>query len=222
MEPEGAYSFNIAVVGPNDELNSKFLNLIAETHGHVDGVEFHQSKIDKIAALIYWQPHEDSMSPILVSHSLKNANGAIIILPKQDKRMLEKYLDLIQEHSGDIPVKKIIFKKDMTIEEIGNLAFNSMKDLAAQLIVEAEQQSKKLMETQSYTKKEVRTRAGEPEFYVDQFGIITKVKTKGALPLYQDERFSILSKKKIETEEKSIDDNIEKKESISHDKENSN
>ncbi|MFX1452203.1 MAG: hypothetical protein ACFFCM_15305 [Promethearchaeota archaeon] len=70
MEIEGTYSFNIAVVGPNDELNSKFLNIIAETHGRVDGVEFHQSKISRVAALVYWQPHEDSMSPILVSHSL--------------------------------------------------------------------------------------------------------------------------------------------------------
>jgi len=215
MEPEGAYSFNIAVVGPNDELNSKFLNLIAESHAHVDGVEFHQTKIDKIAALIYWQPHEDSMSPILVSHSLKNANGAIIILPQSDKRILKKYLDLIEEHSGDIPVKKVIFRKNMKIEEIGELAFNSMKDLAAQLIVEAEQQSKKLMEKPIYEKHKISTKAGEPEFYVDQFGLVTTIKTKDSLPLYQDEKFAFLSFKKTDKKDKSDIENDKNNEKIS-------
>ncbi len=203
MEIEGTYSFNIAVVGPNDELNSKFLNVIAETHGRVDGVEFHQSKISRVAALVYWQPHEDSMSPILVSHSLKTANGAIIVMIKKSKKNIKKYRKLIKENAGKIPVKEVIFKPDMNLDEIGELAFGSIKDLAAQLIIEAEQKSRKETVERLTRPREVEEIAGKPRFYIDDYGMVTSFKMSGSIPLFQDEVYAKTDKiHKIVSDEK--------------------
>lgn len=196
MESEGAYSFNIAIVGPHDNLNSKFLNLIAEGHGRVDGVEFHQSKIDRVAALIYWQPHQDSVSPILVSHSIKNANGAIVLMVEKNEEIFNKYVDLIKENAGDIPVKEIIFKKNMNNDEIREFSFNAIKELSTQLIIEAEQKSVKEKIKPVSKPSEIRENAGRPQFYIDKFGIVSTIKAPDSIPLYQDERF-IKTKKKI-------------------------
>ena len=69
------YVFNVAVIGPDDKLNEKFVHLTEVRTANVDGVFFHTSKVENIATINFWQPHFNAESKKLIDLTYQTANG---------------------------------------------------------------------------------------------------------------------------------------------------
>ncbi|MHA1798523.1 MAG: hypothetical protein ACTSVY_08755 [Candidatus Helarchaeota archaeon] len=190
------YIFNVVVIGPNDKLNEKFIQLNDVKTANVDGVFFHTGRVENIANINFWQPHYNAESKKLVDLTFQTANAVIIVMPKKNKKIEEKFRRKILKSHKDILVTTFIMKKNADLaaearELFKKLTFNMM------MRAEALKQKKTLQEIQDDSQAISDERAGEPIYYVDKTGIITTIKTKGSIPLYGDKKDLKEKRKKI-------------------------
>jgi len=195
------YIFNVAVIGPDDKLNEDFINLTAKKHANVDGVHFYSGKVENIANINFWQPHEDAFSTELVNMAFKTANAVIIVLPKKDNKLFEAYKSKIQESNNDILLTTFIMKSDEDIAERARELLEVkelLKKLTFNMIMKAEALKQRNFEREIFEKIKFKgdEKAGDPIYYVDSTGIITTIKTKGSIPLYGNKPVTDSKKKK--------------------------
>ena len=189
------YVFNIAVIGPNDKLNEKFVYLSEVKTANVDGVFFHTSKVENIATINFWQPHFNAFSKKLIDLTYQTANAVVIVLPKKNKKIEDKYKDKVLKSQKNVLMTTFIMKKNTDLEAE---ARELMRKLTFNMVMKAEalkqkRDQKKILESVQESSKE---RAGEPIYYVDSTGIVTTIKTKGSIPLYGEKNIGEKKKKK--------------------------
>ena len=180
------YIFNVAVIGPNDKINEKFVHLTEVKTANVDGVFFHTSKVENIATINFWQPHLKAESKKLIDLTYQTANAVIIVLSKKNKKVEDKYRNKVLKSKKEILITTFIMKKS------GDLAAEAkevLKKLTFNMIVKAEalKQKKHQNKILAPIQEVIEERAGEPIYYVDSTGIVTTIKTKGSIPLYHKE-----------------------------------
>ena len=83
------FRFKTVVMGTSDRLKSDFLSLISQKSWAVDGVSGHVFEANEVA-MDLWFPKENASSKILVSFSYTDINGAIIVMGRRDKRVINR------------------------------------------------------------------------------------------------------------------------------------
>lgn len=200
------YRFNIAILGPDDEINQKFVELVALKHGNVDGVHFHVGEVENLAILNYWQPHFDAESKKLVDLSYKTANAIILVLAKKNEKLEEEYRKIIYDYDKDLPVATFIMKSGPKAQTV---AKELVRNLAVGLKLRAEALKLNQKKEEIEKKKRIEQRAGDPIYYVDDAtGLVTTTRSKGATPL-----FFYAKEDEPESKDKKKSQKIQKKES---------
>ncbi len=111
------YLFKITVVGPEDAILEKVLNLFGSNVVALDGIRIGASGMETedtdVRTLIMSPQH--SALDILLSMTYKGANGAIIVLREADPVVEAKYRDIIREKVGKtVPTRVVIVESKLT------------------------------------------------------------------------------------------------------------
>jgi hypothetical protein len=176
------YIFKIVILGTSDQLKEEFLSLISEKTWHVDGVSGHKHSTDGVSIDI-WFPKDDASSKILVNFSFQNANGALVVMGRKDRRILRRFVKTIRNEIGNVPYVGIVIRKSMTEPEKGMKALHAVKILSNKMKAYAVGTAREFYPESQPSPPQVI--AGKPSYNVDEFGFV--ISNSEGIPLFKNE-----------------------------------
>lgn len=158
--------------------------MISQKSWRIDGVSGHFHSTDGVT-LDIWFPRENASSKILASFSYKGANGAIVVMGRRDRRILQRMKKTIEIQIGKIPWVAVVLRRTMSIAEKATKALHAIRILSNQM--------KEVSLTQEVKDSPKRVSpsppievAGKPSFKVDKYGFIVLDSTEG-IPLFAED-----------------------------------